>query len=653
MVDPVLDALLNPQVAIPETQEFIQPAGPEGIFDFFTGETRTTPRVEAAQEIGVPFPAVPPFNMGKQIQLFTGLLATLDPEAQTNLVREVLPDAKIEQDEFGNTFIMTDGQEFILNKPGASLQDAFTTAFQIASFIPAARLGGFFARLLAGGATSLGLDIGAELLGAGGAAEPVEAGIRATIAGTAEAVLPPAGRALVAGGRRLVGRRAAPVGATPETAKIVEESLEAQRATGIELLPAQRGQIPRELERQRFIAELPGGSQQAAKALQKQNEQAFDATMEFFDATAPARAIETGQRRVRTAAQNAIERAKTIRSQKASPIFDAAFEDARVFGLKIDTKSVRDAIPLESFPKGGEIHRSLTKVQNLIKNAGDDLERLHNVKTEIDQMINKTGEGGLGPTTKRKLVGVQNQLIDTLENQSSTYAQARTVFREASPEVDALKDSIIGTVSKLDDTQLKSISQKLLDPAETNPQTVANAKRAIESVDPGAWSEMLRVEFERRLGGIRPTTTAAVENVPSQIVRALFGNVKSRKVLFAALPNGQKQTAQFLETALRRASTGRPGGSPTATRTEMMKELRGGVGLAIRDFLSAPAETAGQIGAEEILRQRIASVARIMFDPSYVSDIKSIQKLGGRKAFERMGELLTAVLTEETRATIQ
>lgn len=270
------------------------------------------------------------------------------------------------------------------------------------------------------------------------------------------------------------------------------------------------------------------------------------------------------------------------------------------------------------------------------------------MKTEIDQLIGKTGEGGLGPTTKRQLVEVQDELVRTLENQSPAYAEARRVFREASPEVDAIRESIIGTVARMDDTQVKNISRRLLDPAETNPQTVVNARKAIESVDPEGWNEILRVEFERRLGSIKPARGAAIQNQPGLLVDALFGNEKSRKVLMSALPNGQRETAAFLEKALRRAATGRPGGSPTEIRREFKKEL-GGPMMALRRWVTSPETAAGEAGADEVLRRRTAAISRVMFDPSYQADVLAIKKLKGQKAFDRMTELLTAAAAAETR----
>lgn len=335
------------------------------IGEAITGGERITPRVEAAEEIGALA------GTGEDFRLAVGLLATSDPQAQISLIQNVLPEATIDTDEFGTTFVGINGQEFTLNEPGLSQQDILQATGQILSFIPAARLQSFLGRFAAGGGTSAALDIAAETAGAEIA--PEEVGVRAGIAGAVEAVTPPAlralGRGVRAAGRGVeagIGRvrGVPPPPPPPPVAIAAPAAIEAEAVTGIQLFPAQRAGVPRELLRQSFVAELPGGSQRAAKALEQQNKESFDAVQDFFDVTAPAAAVETGERRVRLAAQKSIEAARAARSEKASPLFEEAFGT----GTRINTRGL--PIPLEQFPKGGEIHRSLTRVQSLLGTPG-------------------------------------------------------------------------------------------------------------------------------------------------------------------------------------------------------------------------------------------------------------------------------------------
>ena len=95
---------------------------------------------------------------------------------------------------------------------------------------------------------------------------------------------------------------------------------------------------------------------------------------------------------------------------------------------------------------------------------------------------------------------------------SEAYAQARATFRESSGPVNEVTDSILGGVSDMKNTQLKTLAPKIFDAAETNPEVVKRTREMIDAVDPGAYDELLRVELERRIGKARtPLEKTATE----------------------------------------------------------------------------------------------------------------------------------------------
>ncbi|MCK5444127.1 MAG: hypothetical protein KAI73_00810 [Rhodospirillaceae bacterium] len=245
---------------------------------------------------------------------------------------------------------------------------------------------------------------------------------------------------------------------------------------------------------------------------------------------------------------------------------------------------------------------------------------------------------------------MQKQLIGLLENQSPAYAKARQEFIAASPGVNALEDSILGKLANIDDVQLKSISRRLLDPEQINPNDVLNARKAIRGVDPDAWDQIVRVEMERLMGSVREATTVGVQNEPSQIVRALFGSRKQRRIIMNAIGPENAPQARQLEVWLRRASLGRPQGSQTASRAVQMKRL-GGAAFAIRDLFRRPVDALADLGEDAVLRAKTETVATLMFDPSFKGDLKAIQKLGNEEAAARMAKLLDSIVTGTTAFT--
>jgi len=286
--------------------------------------------------------------------------------------------------------------------------------------------------------------------------------------------------------------------------------------------------------------------------------------------------------------------------------------------------------------------------------SGPSLNRLHNAKLEIDQMLEKFGDNSLGRTTKAKVMDVKTALLDQMDDASDLYRQARETFAAQSPAVNQLESSVIGKVSAMDDTQLKNISKRIFDPAETNPAVIRQAKKVINDVDPGAWNELLRSELERRMGSIKSTLAeGTTENVPGQMFNAIFGPSKSRAVLYNALDGDAKANLKFLETALKRASLGRPGGSQTATREEIKKELSGGISNSIREFFSNPVQATGNTAVSTLtgasrdaaFTKRTKAMAEALFDPAWKPRMNKLRKLNPNSpaAARAMTQLLNDV----------
>jgi hypothetical protein len=449
----------------------------------------------------------------------------------------------------------------------------------------------------------------------------------------------------------------------------------ASEETGVGLFKAQQTLNPTDIERQAFVAQLPEGANRAREALSKQNQQVFDAVTEFMGDLAPPESVSSAASKFRGAAQKALEGEKLIRRQKTSPLYNAAFDA----GAEVNLSPIRDFIASElaELPEAGEISKSLKRVSGLIAgkkpketkaglivdqsgkpitastraSASVSLKQLHNAKLEIDQMLNKIGTDSLGNTTKAKLAEAKDLLVSQIDQASPAYLEARKAFEAASPPVTKLNDSIVGSIAGYDDKQLKSIARRVFDPAEANTTNIQNAKRAISDVDPDAWNVLFRSEIERRMGSIRTdigdlSTVAATENVPAQLFNSVFGNKKSRDVLFAAADESTKKNLKYLETILKRASRGRPGGSQTGIRSEISRELKGGVFQSLRNFIKKPIEATGSIGEEAAFNSKVKALSNALFDPQWKGEMAKIRKLSpaSSEAKRAMDKLLASSL---------
>lgn len=611
--------------------------------DIFTGADRTTRATEELPELGRGG-LLSGEDLSAVAKIAPVLAVTYDPLEVSRIIQANFPDIRQTEDEKGNIILNNNktGAQVVVNKPGFSYLDLIQGGSAMAAFTPAAKAAALLptaGKVIATGATGAGLtetaiQTGQEALG--GEFDISDIASSTALGGAGEAVMP---AIQAVRGARAKGRLGAEQSELASTRESVEEAVKASEAVGGRLFKAQQTALPSELEKQSFIGMLPAGTRKATEQLKSQNKEAGNAVTDFLGQIAPDEAVITGPAKFRTAAQSAIEKTKHIRSERASPFYKEAFQE----GADVDLKPVNDLISdkLIDLPEGGEIAKSLKKASNLMKGkaikdeAGEivghnqpTLKQLHNAKLEIDQMLNKFGENSLGNTTKRELTEVKNALLDQIDEASPMYSNAKEKFAEATPNVIKMQDSIIGKVADLTDNQLKTASRNIFDAAETNPSVIKNAKKVINDVDPDAWNQLLRSEMERRIGSVRADLdTSTVENIPGQLYRAMFGNKKQREVLYNAVDGQTRKNMRFLETYLKRASLGRPGGSQTAGREEIKAELRGGVVQGIRNFFSAPLKVTSEIGGDVMFDKRVSAMSDAMFDPQWKAQMIDLRKL--------------------------
>lgn len=601
------------------------------------------PEVQAIeQQLGV-------FNP-KNIQLQTGLLFSMNPESQKDIIKSALPDAKFSKRE-GADIIEFQGREFVLNAPGLSAQDVQSGIAQFLSFLPAAKAASFGKNLLqkigigaaTAGATETGLQLGAEALGGEQGVIGEDVATAVALGGAGEVIAPlvkpivkPIGEAVkgALGKLRPAEEFAEAATAGGQAALEAQEQLAKATATeaaiGKELLPAQRTAGVAELEIQSFLGQLPKTARTAEKELRKLNAQASEGVNEFLAKIAPSEAVETAGQAAVKAADTAIDMRRAARAEAASPLFNAAFDQTAIVSLP-KTKDLIGELK-SSFIPSSQAFKALSKFEKDIDLTGGNLQRIHSAKEVIDNRLSALSKN-FGKTSDvnkavRAIAQAKSSLIDEISEQSPLYKEALEEFALLSPTVNELTEGLIGNISKLDPEGVSSITAKIFSP-EVNTSIIKNAKKVISEVDPNAWNQIVRAEAEKRLGKSRvlidSIESGAVENVPNQLRRALFGNAKQRENLMSSLDGPLKRNALALEDWLRRASLGRPGGSQTAVRGEIKERLQRGVFKALQDLFS-PRATISKAGAENVFDTNSKALAEVFFNPKFTPELSKITR---------------------------
>ena len=590
----------------------------------------------------------------KSYQAAAAIVTATNPREIGMILESNFPNIGISEDEKGNLIANNreTGVQAVINKPGASPIDVIQALGIGSLFMPGANLasipttglgkvvvGGAAAGLTAGGIESAQQAMGGEF-------NPEEMALATGLGGASEAIVP----AVQSLRMSRLQKQAAEAGRQLDDVKgAVQIADEASDATGIDLFPAQKTKLPSDLQAQSYMPELPAGTARASKALAKQNEQAFDAVVQFLKDTAPDESVVTGPKKFRTAAQRAVDGRINLRKQKTSGLYKEAYENAQ----PVDITPVNEYIDelLESFPKGTQTHNEMLALKKALNPKEPlTLQQLHNIKIDtIDPKLNSYGGDSIGRTAKRNMTLLKNRLIKQLEDSNPLYIEANKAFEKASGPVTAIQESIVGKVADMKDSQLKRMAATIFDAAETDPTVVSNAKKIIQDVDPDAWNELFRVEIERRLGSVRSTMEAgSTENVPGQLFRALFPNEKQRRVLFNAVDGDAKKNLRYLEIALNRARLGRPGGSQTATREEIKRELRGGFVGAIREWIFSPVKTISGLGEDAAFNARTRALTNVLFDTEWKPRLKELRQLdiespaAARAMFQLLDDAMSA-----------
>jgi len=522
---------------------------------------------------------------------------------------------------------------------------------------------------------------GGGLTSAGEMNDPGEVALDAGVAGSFGAALDAVGNMARS---TLLKRRQAQVGGdmseelTPLSEVSVkkqeqrtEEILEGEQALGVDLLTGQRTQEPYQLRALSILGELPQTGKVAYDSLRAQNEQVTNAVERLLGDLGTEEGAEISGAQTSRLAGNIITAAEINRTQKTNPLFEQAFNAANgsenpFFPDLSRVENIMAELLDDSVP-GGKISTTLEKLAGQL-NLGEQggvplsLKYLHNVKMEIDELLDARGDSALGKTLRRQLMGIKSELLNAMEIYPG-YRAAMNEFRRLSPAIENLKDGKIGQLADLDPQQYKNVSKTLFDAAETNPGVTKKTIRMLQAVDQipgynGVGSQivrnLLRSEIQRRMNKMRVDVLDTnlsmgfrAENIPAQLKSSIFGNAGQRKVLFTALKEADPDIVSnfvWLEKILDRASTGRPGGSDTAIKTEVLKRMQD-VGVStLRNIFRRPIDTATNIGEQAMIDARMDAFADALFDPDFASEMKNIKKSGYEKGLKKFDNLVAKVL---------
>lgn len=589
--------------------------------------------------------------VSQQVAASAAMMTALDPYEMGQILESNFPEIGVVQTP-ENEFIAVNqktGRTVVLNKPGLSMVDVIQALGLVTSFSPAGgasmagkTLGQKMAiGAAASGATQTGIEAGQAL--AGGEFNPGEVPLASGFGAAGELIAPAfnAVKGMVSKGEDI-----------PEQFLKSKESQDVlEAATGVEvpLYPAQQTRDKNLLIQQRYLIQAPETAKLAAESLEKQNKAVYDSIIGLMADVAPDEALVTGKINLFEASKKSLKNAKDKRKAATKPLYEEAFsinpdiEESRFFL----TKMIDDAA--DKYTEGSSIRKNIKHVKKLVEDA-KNLRQLHSAKLEIDEMLDGTSrlDTPIGNTSRAELSAIKDLLVEEMGNASPEYIKAMDEFSRLSKEiVDPVKKSLVGKIAMLPEDKLSQISKSIFDQTEVNPYIIGKAREMIDAVDPEAWDQIVRVELQRRLGGLVDLISdnpESVANTPGALKRAIFGNPEKRRVFLSALSPQQRTNFLAFEDVISRGQLGRFEGSPTNAFQAISRFLMGGA-LRAKAAMTSPVSTGMGALENSIMARNTEVLGKAMFDPEWSGNMNKIVtgKPESRASAKAMMQLLRDV----------
>ena len=591
------------------------------------------------------------------------------PRERMEIIKKIDPRSQFKLDDKGNIIVLTSkGHEAVLNHAGWSNTDTAGLFQDVMAFLPASKIASLGPTLLkkiglgalASGATGTARELIQE--SKGGSVDPLDIAIDAGAAVVGE-VLPVAGTML----KNKYAKKL--TGAIDETellqAQINDKAirtsanaLEQMTNVKIPVFRAQRVGLKGILDQMATLSTMPTSQAHALSKLERQNRSVARATRKLVSGISDIKALSRGPEGVRASAKQLIDNASKLRAAKTKPFYDLAWKNDT--GVNIVPAYNYLAYAMQQVDPNGKTYKMLERKMNTITSS-PNLQVLDSMKKDIDEVLAKSPleADAIGKEAKVLMTGLKNSLMPEMKK-NPFYKEALDIHAKYSPDVTNLEQGIIGKIAKTKDTDLKNVSGVIFDPKQTDPAIMKNTKKLIQSVDPQAWEDIIRIELHKRISKdydelMEKTGDVKLEgmNVPAKLLRNIYGgrgqNAKT-SLLYQALSPAQRRIARYHKSILERTALGRNTGSQTASRTEWFNKLKAGP-RAVMTFFTSPLKGVSELGEQAAFDKKIAAYARLLYDEEFSTEgLKIIEsKKGDEWVSKAMSALLTRSLAKELK----
>lgn len=556
----------------------------------------------------------------------------------------------------GDIFYQGDDGKFYAEVPGALKAPMTSAAFvapDIAEIIPGMATGIATAPMLLTGPGGAAASIG--LTGAAGTAASAGRQALAGLLGGQEfspgqavgAGLMEAGTQMIPYGMGKVAQRGLARDISRLDPQQIAELQRLAQQQGIQLTPGEITNLPSLKAQQKVLGNIPGAQDVLGGFYGKRyTEQIQPAVDRFLSSISPLDDPMTAGYRGQQALRTRLESLESAREQAARPIYEQAFESSP----PIDITNVAGMLDQRMAIAKGEELSELRRIRSMLNrdvtrlNAqGDEITEtilenrapaLQRVKFSIDKMLRDPAVSSMDKTIQNEIVGIQNQLVKTMEDAIPEYGLANQEFARLSEPINRFMERRPGlSLINMSQDNLDQFAGKvfgLTTPA--SPQSIRYTRQQIEQSGPNGpiiWNEVTRSYLESVWQkAMKPTAGATEAKVDAGLSfrNILLGDEKRVKALQAAMSPQQFAALNDLSRVLEAAGRVKKLGSDTAFNNLVLQDMKETVpGMVIQAL--TPVKSLQNYFARESFMKNADVLAEIVTSPEGIARMRELRKL--------------------------
>lgn len=402
---------------------------------------------------------------------------------------------------------------------------------------------------------------------------------------------------------------------------------------GITLTPGEQTGLQSLITDQWLLSTLPQSSDTIGSFLKRRESDIQQGVFRYFamlsDAKSPYQAAQRGMGGVQNYRKALIDkRSAAVRDQ-----YKAAFSTTPEVDPAPLIENLKARLPNANSQQRATIRSIMKDVAPDDEGMLPPLEKLHNAKLAIDSKLEKlqNPQTALANYDKRILTEAKESLLELMEEASPEYRAARTTFQDLSKPINQLDESIAGGFVNKDALEATGVVKRIFS-ENSSPEAIMEARKIIGTADPGGWNAIVRSHLESKFNALKDLQVNAPQNIGGQFRKAVYGSVRDRQMLKAAMTPQQLSALDDLMTVLEATSRGFKGNSITVPAGEALKQMKeeavreGSAAvrapLAIMNIPRLPAK-AKELYMEFRLGKHADKMAKIITSPDAMRQLKA------------------------------